>query len=508
MGGETPPLLNMLNILDIPFTPLDVAGILTIIFLGIALFLKIQRIKQLRLEVDKLNKSLEGMDEQSKLIIRTDMELNKIQEELDKKITSLYTLQELTRAISTTLEEPQIFKRIEVERLKEIGFEKALIFLYSEKDSRFNLYLNIGYVSEDVGIVKAFIEANGSQFLNLIKIQKTISSTSAVEGFIAKETINSLFTVSAFIFSVLLPKDGDKGFLFVGTENKDTLITEGDEELVTILTNQLGQSLENARLFEKTWNVQQELEKKVEERTRELALVIEGIKKISKRKTDFVSSVSHELRTPLTSIKGYAAILLAGKLGEVPLGVRERLEKINRHSDELVHMVNDMLDISRIESGREVMKIEPYDLKIISARAADLLSAQLKDKQIELSIDIPVNASEVLIDVNQIERVFINIVGNAIKFTPVAGKIFIRAVSIGAWIQVDIADTGSGIPEEAREAIFEEFYRVDSLINQQVKGTGLGLALVKNIIEAHGGKIWVKSKLGAGATFSFTLPVK
>jgi signal transduction histidine kinase len=198
--------------------------------------------------------------------------------------------------------------------------------------------------------------------------------------------------------------------------------------------------------------------------------------------------------------------LLAGKLGNLPAEVRERLDKINRHSDELVHMVNDLLDISRLESGRITLKQEPQGLKDMAEKAADLLSVQLKEKQIELMISVPADADSVLVDGGQIERVFINMLANAIKFTPVKGKISVLSHKTDKAVQVDIADTGCGIPKEAQESIFEEFYRVDNPINQQVKGTGLGLALVKHIIEAHKGKIWVKSNSGEGATFSFTLP--
>jgi two-component system phosphate regulon sensor histidine kinase PhoR len=312
--------------------------------------------------------------------------------------------------------------------------------------------------------------------------------------------------VESFIISPILPKEGNKGFLFVGTQNLDTLINEGDEELIIILTNQLGQAMENARLFEKTWRTQQDLEKKVEERTRDLTRALNELKIISNRKTDFVSSVSHELRTPLTSIKGYASILLTGKLGEPSPEIKDRLDKINRHSDELVHLVNDLLDIARIESGRIVMKKEPLDLKSVIEKVSDLLSMQLKEKQIELSVGVPEDANAISADPNQIERVFINLISNAIKFTPQKGKITINACKAQNMVQVDITDTGCGIPQEAQEKIFEEFYRVDNPINQEAKGTGLGLTLVKNIVEAHNGKIWVKSKLGAGSTFSFTIP--
>ncbi|MCM8795734.1 MAG: HAMP domain-containing histidine kinase [Candidatus Omnitrophica bacterium] len=478
----------------------------TVILLAMVLLSKIQELKRIKLTLESLKKSLDEMDEQAKLIMRTDIELNKTQENLDKKITALYSLQRLARLISTTLQEEEIFRRIDLSHLEDIGFEKALGFLWRDKENKFSLSLAVGYAENETKSIESFLDTHQEFFLDLIKSEKTFSSLSLASSRIPKEDIMRIFKVNSFVIAGLLPKEGSKGFLFVGTERTDTLLTEGDEELITILSNQLGQALENARLFEKTWNAQQDLEKKVEERTHELTLALEEVKKISKRKTDFISSVSHELRTPLTSIKGYASILLAEKLGPLQPEIRERLEKINRHSDELVHMVNDLLDISRIESGKVAMKQEDQNLKKIVQDVLDLLSVQLKEKNIELSVDIPPDAYAVFVDLNQIVRVFINLIGNAIKFTPYQGKISILAHKIERRVQVDITDTGCGIPKEAQELIFEEFYRVDNPVNQQVKGAGLGLALVKHIIEAHGGKIWVKSSPGMGATFSFTLP--
>lgn len=477
-----------------------------ILFLGFVLIFKMDKIKQLQAMAEKLKKSLDEMDEQAKLIMRTDIELNKAQEELDKKITSLYALQRLSRTISTTLEESQIFKMIDAGYIEDLGFEKACGFLWSDKEKKFVPHLNINYAKDEAQNIQSNINKNLDLYLDLITHGNTLSSITLQQDISLKDKINSLFKVGSFVISPLLPKEGDKGFLFVGTERVDALITEGDEELITVLSNQLGQALENARLFEKTWRAQQDLEKKVEERTHALTLALDEVKRMSKRKTDFISSVSHELRTPLTSIKGYAAILLAEKLGSLPPAVKERLDKINRHSDELTHMVNDLLDISRIESGKAIMKHAPQDLKLIAEKVFDLLSVQAKEKQIELCLDMPPDLPAVFIDSSQIERVFINLIGNALKFTPLKGKITARSHKVGNAVQVDIADTGCGIPEEAQEAIFEEFYRVDNPINQQAKGTGLGLALVKHIIEAHNGKVWVKSKADQGSTFSFTLP--
>jgi len=485
---------------------LGFGGIILSIVFAVLLFYKMDKIKLLEQAVAKLKTSLNEMDEQAKLIVRTDMELNKAQEELDKKIVGLYALQRLSRSLSMTLEENLIFKMIDTSVIEELGFEKACCFLFDESLNQFVLQLNIGYSREEIEGIKKRVASDSSRYLDLIKEESTTSSISLTTDPAFREKMSLVFRVASFIASPLLPKEGSKGFFFAGTLSRETLISEGDEELITILANQLGQALENARLFEKTWRAHQELEKKVEERTRELSQALEEVKMISRRKTDFVSSVAHELRTPLTSIKGYAAILLSEKLGPLPPPLKERLEKINRHSDDLAQFVNYLLDISRIESGRVSMEQEPQDLKSIVEEAADLLSEIIKEKQIDFSYSVPVDAQSVYVDRGQIKRVLINLIDNAIKFTPKDGKITVSCSSADHEVRVDVQDSGYGIPEASIDKIFEEFYRVDNPINQEVKGTGLGLALVKNIIEAHKGKIWVKSKLGNGSTFSFTLP--
>jgi signal transduction histidine kinase len=375
------------------------------------------------------------------------MELNKTQEELDKKISGLDTLQKLSREISTTLEEKQIFKKINNQYVEELGFEKALAFLWKTLEKEFHLSLCLGYSQDESIKIKAAINANQDYFLDLIKSGSTVSGTDflVTEGTLSKNKISQLFLVRSFIICPVLAQEGDQGFIFVGTQNIEPSITKGDQEFISILANQIGQTLDNARLFEKTWRSQQELEIKVEERTHQLTQALEEVKKISKRKSDFISSVSHEIRTPLTSIKGYAAILLASKLGALPEEIRSRLEKINRHSDELVNMVNDLLDISRIESGKVEIKKEALSLRAIADKVADLFSEQLKTKNISFGSNIPDDCQEILADRSQIERVFINLVGNALKFTPQNGKIDINANRTNKIIQINVKDTGFGI---------------------------------------------------------------
>ena len=197
---------------------------------------------------------------------------------------------------------------------------------------------------------------------------------------------------------------------------------------------------------------------------------------------------------------------MTGKVGEIPDKVKERLGKINFHSDNLVRLINDLLDIARIESGRAEMKFTKSQLPPMVENIRDLLFPQMKNKNIQFVSQIADNLPKITMDANQIERVLINLVGNAIKFTPENGTITVKVEADNEKATLSISDTGVGIKEEDLGRLFDEFYRVDNAINQTVKGSGLGLALAKKIIDAHNGKIWATSKPDFGTTFYFTIP--
>ena len=491
--------LNKINIID----AIGVFASLGIFCLAIILINKSRKIKKLGSSLSRMKQAFIELDEQAKLIVKTDLELNKTQEKLDRRINSLYTLQKLSQAISTTLDADEVFKRIDYSYVNGLGFEKALAFTFSKNDTIRNV-LSFGYKNTNVELIKNILKEN-SRLVSSIKNQKTFSSTSTTDEQITKE-ISKTFGVNTYILTYIPTKDGVSGLLFLGNESGFNPISEGDEELITIFATQIGQSLDNARLFYETYRSHQELELKVQERTKELSNALQGIRQISQRKSDFVSAVSHELRTPLTSIKGYASLLVGEKLGKIPKEVKTRLARINHHANELTKLIDNLLDISRIESGRIDLTLEILSLKHIIDSVVDLLIPQIKEKNIKTSIVLPKDLANIYVDRNQIERVFINILGNAVKFTPDKGKIEINAREIDGSVQIDIKDNGIGISKNDLPLLFNEFFRADNSINQEVKGTGLGLSLVKYIIEAHSGRIWVESQKEKGSTFSFTLP--
>lgn len=223
-------------------------------------------------------------------------------------------------------------------------------------------------------------------------------------------------------------------------------------------------------------------------------------------KTEFVSTVSHELRTPMTSIKGYADLLLMGAAGRLTEQQQDFLAIIKSNTDRLTMLVNDLLDLSRIESGR--LAIAPVEMRLgmVINQVARAMAARAAEKRLALQVDVPPDLPSVIADPDRVIQILTNLVANAYQYTLPGGEIIVAAQAQGDEVHVSVRDTGIGIAPEDQERIFDRFFRADDPVVQQVPGTGLGLAIVRSLVEMQGGRIWVESQVGVGSTFTFTLP--
>jgi len=228
---------------------------------------------------------------------------------------------------------------------------------------------------------------------------------------------------------------------------------------------------------------------------------------VDRMKSELISTVSHQLRTPMTSIKGYTDLLYLETVGEINEAQRRFLSIIKSNADRLALLANDLLDISRIETGRMRLNVEFIHISAIIIEIAASLRGQIEEKGLSLKLDIPDSLPPTYGDRDRVTQILTNLIDNARHYTPAGGQITVSAQVRGNFLQVSVADTGIGIAPKDQEKIFDRFYRADHSLVQEVAGTGLGLSIAKSFVEMHGGEIWVESEPGQGSTFSFTLPL-
>jgi signal transduction histidine kinase len=264
--------------------------------------------------------------------------------------------------------------------------------------------------------------------------------------------------------------------------------TDKQIELVTTFADQAVIAIENVRLFEEIQDKSQQLEV------------------ASQHKSQFLANMSHELRTPLNAILGYTELMADGAYGEPSekmLGILKRLETNGKH---LLGLINDVLDLSKIEAGQLVLELSDYCIQDIAQTVRSTLEPLATDKKLGFKVEIASQLPPGRGDGRRLTQVLINLVGNAIKFTD-AGEVAIKAEAHNGSFHVSVHDTGPGISSADQARLFQEFQQADNAITRKKGGTGLGLAISKRIIEMHGGRIWVESQVGQGSTFAFTLPV-
>lgn len=234
---------------------------------------------------------------------------------------------------------------------------------------------------------------------------------------------------------------------------------------------------------------------------------ISELTRVERMRTDFIANVSHELRTPLTSIKGFVETLLEGAM-ENPVTCRRFLNIISSETNRLAQLINDLLSLTELESKCKQLERAEFALPNLIHEKLNIFSMPLQKKNIELHLSLADNLPLVVADRGKIGQVLINLIDNAIKYTPEGQEITISAWQEGQNVVTCVADTGTGIPQEALPRLFERFYRVDAARSREMGGTGLGLSIVKHIVETHGGKVWVESALDLGSKFYFMLPIE
>jgi len=423
--------------------------------------------------------------------------------EIDEKSRALEELsrnQEQLSRLSTALQEPlsltEQLRRVLDAARQVVGLDHLYIWTPSAGGDGLMVSAGAGLTESDyrplLGVSIPFAEAGALAAVYEDGEPRVFDETHPVpERYRLRPPYSEIaaLRLRAFLVSPMIARGHTVGVLSADNRLTRAPIAAHTVELLHSFAAQAAVAVENARLFQEIQDKSQQLE---------LA---------SRHKSQFLANMSHELRTPMNAVLGYTDLILDGIFGDVPEAIRDTLERVKGNGHHLLGLINDVLDLSRIEAGQLTLSLGDYAMGEVVHAVASAVESLAAGKKLALKAIVPIDLPPGRGDERRLTQVLMNLVGNAIKFTDV-GQVSIEArVADGSFL-VAVSDTGPGVSEADRQRIFEEFQQVDSSSTRKKGGSGLGLAISKRLVELHGGRLWVESTLGQGSIFYFTVPLR
>ena len=431
----------------------------------------------------------ELLAEKAQAADRLEQQVKERTAELAQSVEELRALGDVSQAVNSTIDLETVLSTIVAKAVQLSGTEAGAIYVFDAASQEFRLRATYGMddaiIAElrdrHVQIGESAIGEAARQRLP-VQISDVQNDQSAlVLDVIVRAGFRALLTVP------LLGADRIVGALVV-RRREPGAFPQHTVELLQTFAAQSVLAIENANLFTE-----------VEEKSHQLEMA-------SQHKSQFLANMSHELRTPLNAVLGYTELILDDVYGEMPEKARVVLDRIQRNGKHLLGLINDVLDLSKIEAGQLTLALAAYSMGEVVASVHSAVELLAREKHIALKIELASDLPPAHGDGRKLTQVLLNLVGNAIKFTD-EGEVAIKALAANGSITVSVRDLGPGITEVDQAKIFQEFQQADLAITREKGGTGLGLTISKRIVELHGGRIWVESRPGEGSTFSFTLPV-
>jgi signal transduction histidine kinase len=408
--------------------------------------------------------------------------------ELEQSNGELRALGEVSQAVNSTLDLKTVLETIVAKAVQLSGTEAGAIYVFDAAKREFELKATSGMSDELIRMISEqhadFSEAVAQTVEHRVPVQVPDLRDEP------SSALNDIMLRAGFRARLVIPLIGVQGAVgaLVVRRKVPGEFSKGTINLLQTFAAQSVLAIENANLFHE-----------IEEKGHELQMA-------SQHKSQFLANMSHELRTPLNAILGYTELIIDRVYGDIPPKAIATLDRVQANGKHLLGLINDVLDLSKIEAGQLNLTLADYSVKDVVYNVFGAVESLANNKKIQLKVDMAGELPQAHGDERRLTQVLFNLVGNAIKFTD-TGEVAIKASSSNGSVTIAVRDTGPGISEADQAKIFEEFQQADSSTTKEKGGTGLGLAIAKRIVEMHGGRLWVESQLGQGATFSFMVPV-
>ena len=468
---------------------------------------------------------------QRESLAREAEDLGRSRADLTGRISELVALNQLGLALSSTLDLDELLDVALRAVVGNLPFDRALVLLVDAQGGALGRGRSIGGSDDVAALVSDFRVGLGETRSVLVQLATAdgpmVFRAVDENPYEPNRALARALEVTSFLGTPLITKGRTVGILAVDNRLSGRDVERSMGPLLFTVGNLLAAAVENARLYAEIEEHNRELEARVARRTAQLAAATEEAQaarataeSASATKGQFLANVSHELLTPLTSVVGFTKIVrrrlddivfpalgdpLDPKLERAVRQIGENLAIMVAEGDRLTEMINDVLDLEKIEAGRMEFRQEPVDIVEVVDQAIAATGALFESSGLELRREVASESPEVTGDRHRLVQVVINLLSNAVKFTP-SGSVTVKVSTVGGGVVVAVADTGTGIPPEDHARVFEQFAQSGDTLTDKPRGTGLGLPICRQIVEHHGGRIWLESEVGVGSAFSFSLP--
>lgn len=458
---------------------------------------------------------LKGLSDQAALAI-VNAQLHQAGLDQAEKMLTLY---KISKDLNSILDLDLLLSQIVQRAIQLVRADRSLILLVDTRAGKLEKMVSSGYDQIDLAGfdfqeiedgISGWVLGHGEPVMS-----DSMETDPRNTGLALRRLKQGSYGGQRIIVAPLKAREKTIGTLTTIANEGGTTFKQADLEMVLMLANQAAIAIENARLYQASKEYTAVLEQRVSERTaeleqqnRELVEARERAEAADHLKSVFLAIMSHELRTPLNSIIGFTSIISQGLAGPLNEEQAKQLGMVQESAHHLLSLINDVLDISKIEAGQMQLNYEPVDMPTLVRKVVDSFQPAAEKKGLELLVDVDATVCTISSDSRRVEQILINLIGNAIKFTE-TGSIQVQCFCRDdEFLQTEIEDTGIGIKHEDIEKLFHPFSQIESGLSRHHEGTGLGLSISRRLVGHLGGKIWVISKPGKGSTFFFTLPVK